>query len=224
MKKMVIMLLSGITLSGAAVAAPVSFNAADHGWYAPDGSHMPANKNTYTGGYGTNVYNSFYNFELGTLPAGKKIKSASITFIGRNGSYVSGDASETLKLWDVTTVPGLGNSVAVYQDLMSGTQYGEAIVHGVSNIATRMPEIIVQLNAAALFDMSDGGFFSIGAQLASMAPNMTQVLWSGSGTNVPFAATLNLELESASVPEPSSMALFGIAVAGIALARRRKGR
>ena len=86
--------------------------------------------------------------------------------------------------------------MAVYNDLMSGVQYGETNVFG--NINDPMPYISPALNS-----LSYG-----------------QVLWSNSD-GVP-AATLNIQYTTQAVPEPVTLALFGLGLAGLGFAQKKR--
>lgn len=207
-----------VVMSGQSLA--VTITTTDNGWYNSAGDHGTTNTNTFTGlNISGLTYNSFYNFDLsGLIGAGEVVTSASITFYAGNGTYVSPDAFETLQIWDVTSVPGLGSSAAIYADLMSGSLYGQTDVYGVSNQS--MPEVTVDLNAMAFADMLDGGFFSLGASLATIAGTAVQSLWYGS-SNMP-AAYLTFTTGPASVPETASIFLLGLGLLGFGFANRKR--
>ena len=220
------LLKTGIALLGFFVSAnswalTMTLQTTDNGWYNQTGEHSTVNVNTFTGMHASGQnFNSFYNFNVDAL-VGKYITSASITFYGGNGTYVSSDAFETLQLWDVTTTPGGGPSVATYNDLMSGTMYGEVNVFGTSGM--KMPQLTIDLNSMAFTDISADSFFSLGASIATIGSTAVQSLWYGSGS-LP-AAYLQIEYSDAppmSVDESSSLALLGLGLIGLFVAARRR--
>jgi hypothetical protein len=79
---------------------------------------------------------------------------------------------------------------------MSGVQYGETNVFG--NINEPMPYISLALNSLSY----------------------RQVLCSNSG-GVP-AAALNIQYTTQDVPEPAALALFGLGLASLGFARKKK--
>lgn len=93
------------------------------GWYTPT-THSSTNDNTLTGLYNNVVYNSYFVFPLPTVTA---TAVASVKLELELHVY-TGDASETVSVWDVSTAPGTvetsGGSAAIHSDLMTGVQYG----------------------------------------------------------------------------------------------------
>ncbi|MCB1691899.1 MAG: hypothetical protein KDI19_03990 [Pseudomonadales bacterium] len=199
-----------------AAAATIVIDSADNGWYTNTGSHSASNTNTWTGtdGYGT-YRNSFYNFDVSGVTG--NVTAASITFLAGNGQYNSIDAYETVQVWDVNTVPGLGSSLAVYNDLGSGVLYGQTDYYA-SNYES-MREFTVSLSSASFADIMADGFFSVGTSLASLASNYRQVLWSSS-SYLP-AARLTLETGPAAVPAPAALSLLLLGLAGTCLRRAK---
>jgi hypothetical protein len=202
-----------ILIFNTASAELISFNSIDNGWYDESGVHTPSNTNTLTGiCCGSGNHNSFFNFNLDNFLQNVVINNASITFF-QNGDYVSADASETLQLFDVTSTPGAGNSLAVYDDLMTG------ILYGVAEVSSNA-EFTVSLSALSFADILNDNFFSIGAHLAT-AIGEQSIFSSSNGVGV---ASLNVDYttQSEPIPEPSTFAIFALGIIGLASRRFKK--
>jgi hypothetical protein len=95
------------------------------GWHATTGGHSTTNENTLTGQFGSGLYNSYFIFPITGFTA---TSIQSVTLQLQLEMYSSGDATETLSVWDVTTpsatVENTANDINIYNDLMMGTQYG----------------------------------------------------------------------------------------------------
>lgn len=138
------------------------------GWYNAAGSHASDNDNTITGLNGTQNYNSYFVFTLGFTAS----TVASVTFEVEKENYSSGDATETISIWDVTTPPATleadpANTTVgaqVHADLQSGTTYGTGMVQ---MSAPTGSVISVPLNAAAATAVKAalGGDFAIGVHV-----------------------------------------------------------
>lgn len=217
-------LSAALLLSSMSVqATPMTFSSVDNGWYTQSGEHLTTNTNTWTGTDGSGTFrNSFYNFNVGSIAPGQVITSASIRFRAGNGQYASPDSFENLQIWDVTTRPGLGSSTAVYHDLMSGVLYGQTLVRG-GNYSS-MPGFSVALSSAAFADILADGFFSVGAHISTLSNGYNQVLWSSSNGASAAYLTINLEPAPSDVPEPASIAMVGLGLAGLAFSRRHKAK
>jgi hypothetical protein len=134
-------------------------SAVNRGWWNSTGAHTSGNDNTLTG-QTSNQYNSYYSFQLtgiiGTVISGELRLEVE--------AYSSGDASETLSVWDVstaaTTLEASGTSTAIFNDLMTGNQYGTFTV-----LQTEVGQIkVIPLTPQAITDINNalGGAFSTG--------------------------------------------------------------
>lgn len=220
-------------------------NVRNQGWWAINtaGGTRPnfdANDNYLVGTLGIDnrfVHRDFFTFDLSSLLLSptETITSATLELTRFQASTV--DPTETLGLFDVSTDAATlnnnqGSNINIYNDLGTGTSYGEFVV----DTTTGTPEDILSftLNAAAIADIQSragqsslNGFFSIGGALLSLSPSRpgNEYLFFN---NVPgptggvqqlvitTAPTQNPE----TVPEPSTVA--ALFLTGFAAFRYRK--
>jgi hypothetical protein len=176
----------------------------NQGWWATGAGHSAytSNSNTYTGVLSGDVLRSFYTFDLSNIKG---------NIVGATFRTTAGTASTVnLGLWDVTSDArtvnaNIDKNAAIYADLGSGINYGNYVITTPSSIEKKLT-----LNAQALADLNATlKYFTIGA-----AVNSGQFLFSSIGPNF-------LDLEVSEIPEPASLALFGLGLACL-LPRRRK--
>ena len=187
----------------------VTLNASATGWWSQTGFHDSANPNYVAGNCppcaGGPLFNDYFVFGFAsTLPT---VTSAQLS-IGNPASgsstqgYVSANATETLQIWDVSTVistliaSGAGQ-VGIYNDLGSGTMFASQTVSGADNGT----QIVITLNAAGIAAINaaiqnGGGGFAFGGALAPPS----------------------------GVPEPSTAAFLGVGAAALAALARRRNR
>jgi hypothetical protein len=200
-----------------ALAAPITLttaqsrfdaNVLNQGWWGTAGfSATDSNDNHYTGAIGSSTLRSFYSFDRG-LAAGKVTAATFRVLRGVQSGTVD------LNLWDVTTSAadvnnnnGLNN--AIFTDLGSGVSYGSFV----TSTGSSSDYLSFALNGQALANLNaTKGFFTIGASVVG-----NQHIFSFSGGDTSF-----LDLQVSKVPEPASIALLLLGIAGVSVARRRK--
>ena len=183
-------------------------NVLNQGWWSAVSSNANTNTNSnnYTGSNSGVELRSFYTFDLSQIVG--TITNATLR-LARGGQ----SGAVNLNLWDVTTAAStvnnnVGSNAAIFADLGTGINYGSYAVAA----GTSTDILTFKLNAAALQDMMNKGYFTFGATTNAAAG---QFIFSfGSGL-------VSLDLQVADVPEPASIALFGLGLAGLLTLRRR---
>jgi|TARA_R110002072_G_scaffold137184_2_gene279949 hypothetical protein len=212
-------------LTSGATAASVDIDAYDNGWYNEFGEHVANNTNTIVGICCNNTeYHNWFAFDISALSG--TATSASITFYV-NGQYRSPDASETYQLNDYSgdiaalTAGGTGLT-GIFDDLGDGDIYGSyeyAAAYG-----SNMVQFTIDLSLAALANINAAlqgdGLFALGGMLTSLSGQQ-------GSTESLFAAALKqpaafLTIDTVSVPEPAPLALLGLGLFGLGLARKRR--
>ncbi|WP_334013501.1 PEP-CTERM sorting domain-containing protein [Alteromonas sp. S167] len=220
-------LITGIILSvvcWSSNAALITLNSTDNGWYKSDGIHTTTNTNTFTGLFSGSEYRSFYNFDVSSLVGGT-ITAASIRFFS-TGRIETDTGFEQIGIFNVTTLPGTGNSVAIFNDLGTGNTYGSRGLTLASG--STMPDFTVTLTANSFADILNDNTFSLGAALLTISSERVQGFWAGSLASP--AAQLIVDWTAAQqpndnnsdeIPEPATLGLFVLAL--LSMSRFRRG-
>jgi hypothetical protein len=168
-------------------------------------------------------YNSFYDFDVSSIGPGVTIESVSISFAAGDGRFISPDTYEIVELWDVTNpTPVFGGTtaerIAFYNDLMTGTKYGEAqVFRPATPPPDNMPEVVIELDSASFGQIGYQDTFSVGTHLSTISGIDSQVLWASStGYDAVLTVTTSV------VPAPAAVWLFGSALAGLGWMRRKQ--
>ena len=210
---------------GAANAAVIQ--TFDSGWYQNSGFTAGVNNiNVGSSNLSGAIYHNWLAFNLAGL-AGENVTGATLTFYGGNGVNTS-STSETLGLFDYT---GSINSlladsqfnVGIYTDLGDGNSYGTAVVASgpIQEFSVILsPEAIAGLNAAA-HDLADNRFVFGGSLLSISGPFANEQLFAIFGPGAALSPAAFLTLQTAPVPEPSTLAMV-LGLGGAAMMARRK--
>lgn len=226
-------------VSMTASAAPVVLDFQLKGSFSSQGLNNAAFAagpgNTLVGSAGGLSKRAYWIFDLSgvTDPIVSGTLSIGVPF----GGYISSDATETLAIFDYHSSIGLLQNqsttfpagIAAYDDLGTGAQYGSKTVSeadeptcGVCFTYTFKPLVIDLAGASFLADINAarGGLFALGGALTTL---------SGPDGQRMFAFTSNehdvqLSLNVAAVPEPSTYALMIAGLGLVGWAARRRSR
>lgn len=217
-----------LSLVGTAAANAAVVNSFDSGWYTDSGFTAGVkNINVGSSNLSGAVYHNFLAFNLSGL-SGQTITGATLTFNGGNGVNTSSD-TETLGLFDYTgsinQLLSAQFNVGVWTDLGNGNSYGTANVApgaiGAFSIALNQ-DALNGLNAAAM-SLTDNRFAIGGSLLSISGPFANEQLFAIFGPGQALNSAAFLTLQTAPVPEPSTLAMFlGLGGAAMLVRRRQK--
>jgi hypothetical protein len=222
-------LITATLLLANSTASALVIDTFDNGWYNEAGSHDPGNTNIYTGLFiGNNFeYRDFQAFDLASA-SGNTISAATLTYYAGNGNFVSPDGTETIQISDFTSsiddlLSGVGG-VGAFADLGTGDIFGSATVTQANGSMPAVSITLSSLGLAALNTVlaSSDQRFVLGGSLTSLSGLFVPEAMFSDSNAIP-SSMLDLTLASVvEVPTPTTLALFGLGLAGLGWTRRRK--
>lgn len=227
MRTFIAALAFSLVIATAVHAAPITLGASDSGAYTNFGGHDSTETNYIAGDLaGVVQFRNFFVFNLGAGLG--DVASAKLRL---NTSTSTADSSRIYTLYDVLTSvstlvtahpDALPLDPSIYADLGSGVSYGSRTGPFPSNSV-----IDVDLSAAAITALgAASGMFAFGGAL-------DEPLDVGQNLFGDFVTFFNpqliyelaeIEEEPSVVPEPATLAMWGVGAFGLAFARRRKLR
>jgi hypothetical protein len=222
----------GFLIIATAVALPcsagsITISATDSGRYLDTGtknSDLPGIYGTgWFGGIPAEI-RSFFSFNLSGVSGTVTAATLHLETQPSSSSYISNDPSETLTLFDVSTalasLVGGTAGVAGFNDLGSGTQYGNAVV-----LSSVGQFIDIQLSPGGLAYLNGilGGTAVFGGAITTLAKGASnEILFNGTSSSL--TRQLLLTTDSAATPEPAAILLCGAGLLSLTMARRRMVR
>jgi hypothetical protein len=213
-----ILTIVGLLAAASATArADIMLSASSTGWYDISGLHFAGNPN-YIAGINESLdqFRDFFVFDLTGVSG--TVTSATITIVNPLSANAAG---KTYTVHEVSTpIATLEADQSGRTDIFNGL--GTGTIYG-STPGTSASPVVFSLNAAGLAGLTagEGGLFAIGGELSPLTSGLISYMYGDSDSG----ASVSLDLTTASVPEPSSIALlFTVVIGAVLLLRRKSGQ
>jgi hypothetical protein len=212
----------GALVSTGSTASALVFNAVARGTDSSTGGSCGCYPVGFDSG-GAREYRGYFGFDLTSL-SGATVYGATLAILepsspGNGYSGPVGGLTLTIGGYSGVFNQLSSGSSTVFNQLGSGPVFGSVLTTAADNGT----QVQISLNAAGIsaITAAEGGKIAFGGYLTGTGAGGDNSIfqWSGYAQGqAPAAITLTLD----TVPEPASMALFGVGVAGIGWMRRRR--